>query len=163
MQLHDEQVDPGRWRDRCWALAAGGADMLDLMTAVDHPLDHQVEVVIHLVDVRGRRRHLVRTRVDRTDPALDSIADVLPGAAWREREVHEMFGVGFPGNDDLRPLLTTSPPAPPLLRSTALPARLGTPWPGARDPSDRPAPGARAVGRPRTPPAPPGVPREWST
>jgi len=163
VQLHEEQVDPGRWRARCRALAAGGADMLDLMTAVDHPDEDQVEAVVHLVDVVGRRRHLLRTRVDRSDPQLDSIADALPGAAWREREVHEMFGVAFPGNDDLRPLLTTSLREPPLLRTTALPARLATPWPGVRDPSERPAPGTRLVGRPRSPATPPGVPREWSS
>jgi NADH-quinone oxidoreductase subunit C len=146
--------------------------MLDFLAAVDDPAAGQVEVVVHLVDVDARLRHLVRTRVDRAAPVLDSLVPVLPGAAWHEREAHEMVGVGFAGNDDLRPLLTTGDAGHPLRRTTPLVARVGTPWPGASDPADRPAeptaggaggPGAgRIAARPRSRLAPPGIPAEWT-
>jgi NADH-quinone oxidoreductase subunit C len=134
--------------------------MLDMLTAVDDPGNGRIEVVVHLVDVAIRERHLVWTAVDRDDPVLASLVDVYPGAAWHEREVHEMFGVTFSGNPDLRPLLTTAAPGHPLLRTTPLPARMTTPWPGSVEPSDRPA-GDRVAARPRTRAGPPGVPVEW--
>ena len=101
-------------------------------------------------------------RVDRDAPVLDSLVGVYPGASWHEREVHEMFGVTFAGNPDLRPLLTTGDAGHPLRRTTPLPARVATPWPGAVEPSDRPA-GDRVAARPRSRPGPPGVPSEWQT
>lgn len=161
MRCDDEQVPAERWRSRCAELVVDGADLLDLMTAVDDPGSATVEVVVHLVDLGRRRRHLLRTRLDRAEPQLDSISAVIGGAAWREREVHEMHGVRFPGNPDLRPLLTTAVSEPPLRRTTPLPARLAAPWPGSRDPADRPAAGARTAARPRSAPNAPGIPKEW--
>jgi NADH-quinone oxidoreductase subunit C len=167
MRCDEQAVDAAAWRAHCHRVAAEGATMLDFLTCVDDPAGGRIEVIAHLVDVAGRRRVLLRTAVDRADPILDSVVDVLPGAAWHEREAHEMFGVRFAGNPDLRPLLTTGAMGHPLRRTTPLPARLQTPWPGASDPADRPpappsgATGARAAARPRSRPAPPGIPVEW--
>lgn len=160
MHAHEQRVDPALWVSTCAGLAAAGATMLDMLTAVDDPGHGRIEVVAHLVDVTGRARHLVWTAVDRADPVLASLVDLYPGAAWHEREVHEMFGVRFAGNPDLRPLLTTGDAGYPLRRTTPLPPRLDTPWPGAVEPSDRPT-GGRVAARPRTRPGPPGVPPEW--
>ena len=160
MRVHDHRVPAAVWLAHCTALAEGGASMLDMLTAVDDPGAGRIEVVAHLVDVVNRERHLVWTDVDRGDPVLDSLLGVYPGATWHEREVHEMFGVTFAGNPDRRPLLTTGAAGHPLLRTTPLPARVATPWPGAFEPSDRPA-GARVAARPRSRPGPPGVPSEW--
>lgn len=167
MDVHEEVVPAGGWHARCAELIASGADMLDFLAAIDEPGPDEIEVVVHLVDVPRRSRHLVRTRLDRGAPALASVVDVAPGAAWHEREAHEMLGVQFIANPDLRPLLTTGEMGFPLRRTTPLPARVQTPWPGAFDPSDRPpapVPGAagRVPSRPRSRPAPPGVPAEWS-
>ena len=180
MQLSEQDVPSADWRAAATALHAEGATMLDFLTAVDHPDTGEIELVVHLVDVPGRSRHLLRTRIPRERPDADTLIEVLPGAAWHEREVHEMFGVRFLGNPDLRPLLTDgSAPAPPLLRTTALPRRLGTSWPGAVDPADRPAarpqadarpaagqrsatPG-KVAARPRSRLGPPGIPAEWGS
>ena len=163
MDVHELEVDAARWRSTCEGLVSDGARMLDLLAAVDDPGAGRIHVVVHLVDVDARARWLVHTQVPRDAAALDSLADLLPGAAWHEREAHEMLGVAFTGNPDLRPLLTTGDMGHPLLRSTPLPARVATPWPGAFDPSDRPAAGAagRTAARPRSRPGPPGVQPEW--
>lgn len=39
------------------------------------------------------------------DLSIKSIIDILPGAAFYEREIFGMFGVDFEGHEDLRPLL----------------------------------------------------------
>lgn len=166
MDVHEQSVPSAQWRVRCAELAAAGADMLDFLTGVDEPGSGEIEVVVHLVDVQRRSRHLLRTRVDRSAPDLDSLVEALPGAAWHEREAHEMLGVRFLGNPDLRPLLTTGEMGQPLRRTTPLPARVQAPWPGAFDPSDRPpdtgGTGGRVPARPRSRSGPPGVPPEWT-
>ena len=167
MHADERAVARDDWLAEAAAVAADGASMLDFLTAVDDPAAGRIEIVLHLVDVPARRRQLLRTWVERSAPHLDSLVSVLPGAAWHEREVHEMFGVQFDGNDDLRPLLTDGTLGYPLLRTTPLPRRVGTPWPGAADPADRPAarsPAAtagKAAARPRSRLRPPGIPAEW--
>lgn len=42
---------------------------------------------------------------DRRDPHIDTITTVTRSAWWIERELHELFGIEFDGNSDLRPLL----------------------------------------------------------
>lgn len=42
---------------------------------------------------------------EKSDPHIDTITKVTRSAWWIEREIHELFGVEFNGNDDLRPLL----------------------------------------------------------
>jgi NADH-quinone oxidoreductase subunit C len=165
VHVAEEHVPAAAWRERCAELAAGGAAMLDFLTGVDDPAAGRIAVVAHVVDVAARRRVLLRTEVDRADPVLDSIVGVYAGAAWHERETHELLGVRFAGHPDLRPLLTTGAMGFPLRRTTPLPVRVATPWPGATDPADRPAQGAgrssRVAARPRSRLAPPGVPAEW--
>ena len=163
MHVREETVAASDWRGRCAEVIGSGATMLDFLTAVDDPAAAELEVLAHLVDVDGRARHLLRTRVDRDTAELDSLVDLVAGAGWHEREVHEMFGVAFRGNPSLRPLLTTGDMGHPLRRTTPLPARMSTPWPGAFDPSDRPPAQAtgRVAARPRSRPAPPGVAAEW--
>jgi NADH-quinone oxidoreductase subunit C len=160
VHAREHRVAVTAWLALCSDLATAGATMLDMLTAVDDPGGGRIEVVAHLVDVPSRERHLVWTTVDRDAPVLDSLVGVYPGATWHEREVHEMLGVTFVGNPDLRPLLTTGDAGHPLRRTTPLPARVATPWPGALEPSDGPA-GDRVAARRRSRPGPPGVPSEW--
>lgn len=60
--------------------------------------------------------------------------NTYPGAAWHERETHEMFGISFVGNDDMRHLyLPTDFEGHPLRKDYPLLARLVKPWPGIVD------------------------------
>jgi NADH-quinone oxidoreductase subunit C len=42
---------------------------------------------------------------DKDSPHIDTITDVTKAAWWIEREIHELFGIEFDGNADMRPLL----------------------------------------------------------
>ncbi len=42
---------------------------------------------------------------DRQQPKIQSIAPFLPGAEWIEREIHDLFGIDFPGHPDMRRLI----------------------------------------------------------
>ena len=48
----------------------------------------------------------VRTMLnDKDNPRIDTVTHVMKAAWWIEREMHELFGIDFDGNEDLRPLL----------------------------------------------------------
>ena len=139
------------WRPAVAAARDAGAAWFDLLTAYDDA-DAGFAVLVRLAR-EGADAVLLRTRVPRTAPDLDSVADLYPGAAWHEREVHEMFGVGFAGHEGMRPLLLRAgAPAHPLRKETPLRARVEATWPGAVDPGGR-APRRRSL--------PPGVAAAW--
>jgi NADH-quinone oxidoreductase subunit C len=144
------------------ALSARDDPQLDLsyfdwLSGVDQ-LDAGFEIVAHLYSITHRHRVLLRTRVSRVDPVLASLVPVFPGAAWHERETHEMFGVGFAGHPDLKPLLLPDGFAGhPLRKEFVLASRVVKEWPGAREP------GESHTGATRRRMRPPGVPDpdEW--
>jgi NADH-quinone oxidoreductase subunit C len=79
--------------------------------------------------------------------AVGTIVAVYPGADWCEREVHEMYGIGFDGNPNLRSLyLPSAFEGHPLRKDFPLLARHVKPWPGIVDvepmPGEAATPGA---------------------
>ena len=159
-------VPVGEWVAAARELRDEGYSFFDWLTAVDET-DHDdapgLDVVLHLLDVStpgALRGHLVRTRLPLDQP-LPSITGVFRGAAWHERETHEMFGLEVDGFDDgtglgLRPLLLPDGfVGHPLLKSFVLAARASKPWPGAKEPGEghesTRAPGRRRVQAPGVP------------
>jgi NADH-quinone oxidoreductase subunit C len=86
--------------------SAHGFDMLLDVTAVDWPQrDPRFDVVWHFYSTRHFRRVRVRTRVAASDPVVETLTGLYGSAGFMERECHEMYGIRFRGNADLRPIL----------------------------------------------------------
>ena len=65
-----------------------------------------LEILYHFAHDKGGFVISVRAIIkEKNDPHIDTITAVTRSAWWIEREIHELFGVEFNGNDDLRPLL----------------------------------------------------------
>jgi NADH-quinone oxidoreductase subunit C len=83
-----------------------GFDILLDVTAVDWPgRTPRFDVVWHFLSTGNRVRVRLKARVGEADPAVDSLTPLYGSAAIMERECHEMYGIGFRGNADLRPML----------------------------------------------------------
>ena len=83
-----------------------GFDLLLDVTAIDWlPQTPRFEVVWHFYSTTDHVRVRLKTRVAEADPTVDSLTSLYGSAAFMERECHEMFGVAFRGNNDLRPVL----------------------------------------------------------
>jgi NADH-quinone oxidoreductase subunit C len=83
-----------------------GFDMFLDVTAVDWPeREPRFDVVWHFYSTRHFVRVRVKTRVPLADPTVDTLTPLYGSAHYMERECHEMYGIRFRGNDDLRPLL----------------------------------------------------------
>lgn len=64
-------------------------------------------VVVHLLSVTNNQRLRVRVFADNDDfPSVPSITGLWPSANWFEREAFDLFGIVFPGHNDLRRILT---------------------------------------------------------
>ena len=63
------------------------------------------EVVHHFYSTVHKVRVRLKTRVPEADASVDSLVPFYGSAAFMERECHDMYGIGFRGNADLRPIL----------------------------------------------------------
>ena len=76
------------------------------IAGVDYPdRPERFEVVYHLLSLTKNRRIRVKVSTDENAP-VPSVTALWPVAGWLEREVFDMYGVGFSGNPDLRRILT---------------------------------------------------------
>lgn len=128
-----------------------GFDVLIDVTVVDHlrledpVVRERFAVVYQLLSLRNGHRFQVKARVPEDDPTAPSVYDLWRSALWGEREAHDMYGVEFEGNPDLRRLLMPEDyPGFPLRKDYPLRGR------GERDafPQYRPGSGAPAQGDP---------------
>jgi NADH-quinone oxidoreductase subunit C len=83
-----------------------GFDLFLDVTAVDWlGQSPRFEVVYHFYSTTHKQRVRLKTRVDDADPTLDSLLPLYGSAGFMERECHDMYGIVFRGNPDLRPIL----------------------------------------------------------
>jgi NADH-quinone oxidoreductase subunit C len=76
------------------------------IAGVDYPQRaERFDVVYHLLSVTRNHRIRLRVTTDEDKP-VPSVTGLWPVAGWLEREVFDMFGVLFEGNNDLRRILT---------------------------------------------------------
>jgi NADH-quinone oxidoreductase subunit C len=124
-RYEDAEVDvpfPPPMPDRAAAVAgyAGGDARLQVLASVARP---GTDLRVHL-----------KADVPDDDPRIGTWTGTFAGAAWHEREAHEMFGIAFDGNHDLRHIyLPTEFEGHPLRKEFPLLARVVKPWPGIVD------------------------------
>jgi NADH-quinone oxidoreductase subunit C len=81
------------------------AVLLDL-TCVDFlATENRFEMVYHLFSLSCNRRLRIKASLPAEAPVVDSLVGLWKNADWLEREVFDMFGVGFMGHPDLRRIL----------------------------------------------------------
>ncbi|MGW0788205.1 NADH-quinone oxidoreductase subunit C [Streptomyces sp. NPDC002911] len=137
-----------------------GCTYFDWLSAVDEP-GTGFRVCAHVAALGGGtvRRLLLRTTVPHEAATLPTAVGVYAGAAWHERETHEMFGIAFEDHPHLVPLLLPeSFEGHPLRKDFVLAARVAKAWPGAKEPGE-----SEHGGPKRRTMLPPGVPdpNEW--
>ncbi|WP_320783089.1 NADH-quinone oxidoreductase subunit C [Streptomyces sp. CRN 30] len=136
-----------------------GCTYFDWLSAVDEP-GTGFRVAAHVAALSPLRRLLLRTTVPHEAPVLPTAVGVYAGAAWHERETHEMFGVVFEGHPALDHLLLPETfEGNPLRKDFVLAARVAKAWPGAKEPGES-TPGGGPRRRQMLPPGVPD-PNEW--
>ena len=99
----DHLLDTLRWlRDR------GGVSLgfLSDVTASDWPgADSRFWLAYDLRSMQERHRLRLRVGLADDDPTVPSVTPMFPTANWQERELFDLFGIGFEGHPDLTRIL----------------------------------------------------------
>lgn len=147
------EVAPADWLATAQTLKS--EDFGTLM-AVDRISTQRIELWL-----RTKAGHEVMCAVPRDGSVLmDSLTSVWNEADWREREIHEMFGVNFNRAESQKPLFfapdSTLFHSFPLRRDVLLKSRNENEWPGTKDPADA----SKSPSRRKSLPV--GVDPEWT-
>jgi NADH-quinone oxidoreductase subunit C len=99
-------VVPEAIRPAASAVQAAGYNAFEDMTAVDwFPSEPRFQLSYHILSHKYKDRIRLRSMVTGTEPAVESITPVWPGANYYEREVFDLFGVRFEGHPNLRRIM----------------------------------------------------------
>jgi len=126
-----------------WLSAIDWSRTTEVGEGVNDPdsLVERFEVLCRLSSVRNADAAIFVAVLDKDAPSIPSLTEFVGGAAWHEREAHEMFGIDFVGNENLAHLyLTDEFVGHPLLKSYPLISREVKPWPGDVDVEPMPEP-----------------------
>lgn len=80
-------------------------DYLFCLTCVDWKT--HFTVVYHLTSTRHRHVIVIKAKVDKAEPRIETVSDIWRTAEFHEREVFDLFGVRFINHPDLRRLILT--------------------------------------------------------
>jgi NADH:ubiquinone oxidoreductase subunit C len=78
-------------------------DYLFCLTCVDWKT--HLSMVYHLTSTTFRHTIVIKSKLDRNQPEIETVSHIWRTAEFHEREVYEMFGVKFLHHPDLRLLI----------------------------------------------------------
>ncbi len=78
-------------------------DYLFCLTCIDWKT--HLMMVYHLSSTKYRHNIVVKSKLDRNKPGIETVSKIWRTAEFHEREVYEMFGVNFMNHPDLRLLI----------------------------------------------------------
>jgi NADH-quinone oxidoreductase subunit C len=78
-------------------------DYLFCLTCIDWKT--HLTMVYHLSSTKHRHNIVIKSKLDRNNPEIESVSLIWRTAEFHEREVYEMFGVNFLNHPDLRLLI----------------------------------------------------------
>ena len=91
--------------ETCQWLKDQGFVHLSSISVTDWLEKKEYELTYHVWSYEAKILVTLKTRVNRDKPVIHSVSSVWHESAQiHERELHELFGVHFTGNDDLLPL-----------------------------------------------------------
>jgi NADH-quinone oxidoreductase subunit C len=73
---------------------------------IDYPQQNKrFDLTYNFLDITNNTRLILKFQLEE-DHIAQSITDIFPNAQWYEREIWDLFGVIFSGNNDMRRILT---------------------------------------------------------
>lgn len=84
---------------------SGKFDYLFCLTCIDW--NTHFTMVYHLTSTSHRNSIVVKAKVERNNPVIETVSNLWRTAEFHEREVYDLFGVKFSHHPDLRRLILT--------------------------------------------------------
>jgi len=79
--------------------------LADLSAADPSADDEEFWMLYQLLSVANHHRLMVKAKIPKSDPRINTLSGVYRAAQWHERECGEMFGITFNGHPDPRNML----------------------------------------------------------
>src|SRR6185295_18298454 len=101
-------IEPSEWKSVANQLRNTEGldfDYLFCLTGVDWKT--HLSIVYHLTSTIHRHTIVVKSKLDRNIPEIETVSDIWRTAEFHEREQSELFGVIFLNHPDLRKLILT--------------------------------------------------------
>ena len=101
-------MNPEEWKSFAQQLRETQAldfDFLFCLTCVDWKT--HLNMVYHFTSTKHRHTLVVKCKLDRGFPEIETVSDTWRTAEFHEREVFDLFGVKFLNHPDLRRLMMT--------------------------------------------------------
>jgi NADH:ubiquinone oxidoreductase subunit C len=101
-------VDEPQWRETAGRLKSFSSldfDYLFCLTCIDWKT--HFTMVYHFSSTKYRHTLVVKVKLDRNAPSIETVSDLWRTAEFHEREVYDLFGVQFRNHPDLRRLFMT--------------------------------------------------------
>jgi NADH-quinone oxidoreductase subunit C len=81
-------------------------DMLSCITGVDNGVEAgTMDVVYNLYSIPYNHHLMIKVKLSRENPEVDTVTDIWKTANWHERELYDMFGIIVKNHPDLRRIL----------------------------------------------------------
>ncbi len=99
-------VEPNEWLSFAKQLRSNETlffDYLFCLTCIDWKT--HLTMVYHLSSTKFRHNIVIKSKLDRNKPEIETVSFIWRTAEFHEREVYEMFGVNFLNHPDLRLLI----------------------------------------------------------
>ncbi|MFT7269181.1 MAG: NADH-quinone oxidoreductase subunit C [Roseivirga sp.] len=81
-------------------------DSLSCITGIDNgPEAKTMEMVYNLYSIPFNHHLMVKVKLERENPAIDSLTQLWKTADWHERETYDLLGIYFNNHPDLRRIL----------------------------------------------------------
>lgn len=81
-------------------------NVLQAISGVDYLKENEIEVNYILASFTKNLELILKVRLSRETPMVDTVVGLWGAANFQERECYDMFGVDFVGHPDLRRILT---------------------------------------------------------
>ena len=100
--------DASRWKSFAMQLREFSTlhfDYLFCVTCIDWKT--HLTMVYHFTSTKFRHTLVVKVKLDRDNPVIETVCDIWRTAEFHEREAYDLFGVRFAHHPDLRRLFMT--------------------------------------------------------
>jgi len=101
-------LEPATWKEFAQQLRFDERlhfDFLFCVTGVDWKT--HFTMVYHLTSTSHRHTMVVKCKLDRGNPEIETVSDIWRTAEFHEREAYDLFGIRFLNHPDLRRLFMT--------------------------------------------------------
>jgi len=95
------EVDPQKLEEIILKFKENSFNHFVALSCVDWIKENNFELIYHLFSYKLREDVFLSIYLPRDDPKYKSLRHLFPQIETYEREIHEMFGVEFEGNDRL--------------------------------------------------------------